>query len=423
MPLRLLEKAFTLVALFFYSDALGRFIGETNPLAPIKEVFAYIAFVVALALLLPRLSSFAAAMTRDKLLWILVLVTVASPLWSDYPGDTVLKVIPFLRVTIFAAYFATRYSLREQIQMIAWVMGVAAIGSAVLAIAFPYYGVMGYGLITNMEQIVHQGTWRGVFIHKTILGTMMALGVLASLFCLVKKARPYWLNWLCLALTTALLLASTTRGALVFMLIVLCMVPFYRALRWNYKLAIPFFIVVGLISASILIFSVTNAEDILAAMGRNTTLSGRTIYWPLMIDEAMDRPWLGYGYDAFWIGGWKGEPADIWRFLRDGDEPPHPHNGFIFVWLNTGLVGLSLFAMQWVTGCLRSIRWLCTVKTVEGLVPLAYLTLTILINLTETMLMQPNILWILYVSASISIAFKPTTVERPASAVTELEAA
>jgi exopolysaccharide production protein ExoQ len=421
--LRLLEKAFTLIALFFYSDALGRFIGETNPLAPIKEVFAYISFAIALVLLLSRLQSFAAAMTKDKLLWLLVLVTVVSPLWSDHPDDTLLKVIPFVRVTVFAAYFATRYSMREQIQMIAWVMGVAAIGSAVLAIAVPYYGVMGYGLITNMEQIVHQGTWRGVFIHKTILGTMMAVGVLASLFCLAKKSKPYWLNWLCLALTMALLLASTTRGALVFMLIVLCLVPFFRAMRWNYKLAIPFFIIIGLISSAILIFSVTNAEAILTAMGRNTTLSGRTIYWPLMIDEALDRPWLGYGYDAFWVGGWKGEPADIWQFLKDGDEPPHPHNGFLFVWLNTGLVGLSLFAMQWFTGCLRSIRWLWTVKTVEGLVPLAYLTLTILLNLTETMLMQPNILWILYVSASLSLAFKPSTVEHPSPVTADLEPA
>jgi exopolysaccharide production protein ExoQ len=402
-----IEKAFTLVALFFYTGALACFVGDDNPLRPIKEGFAYAGFAITCGLLLLNVRAWVSIALHDLLLWLFVALNLVSVLWSDIPGETVNNLIPVVRVTVFGLYFGTRYSLREQVQMVAWVFGVGAIASVLVAIALPYYGVMGYGLITNSQQIVHQGVWRGAYIHRNILSAMMAIGFLASLFGMVRVASFRWVGWMFLGLSAFLIIISAAKSAPTMLLVVLLLIPFYKAMRWSDHIAIPFFIIMAVIVGSTAVFVAVNAEEILSAIGRDITLTGRTDYWRLILDEAFDRPWLGYGYNAFWVGDWKGEVADVWRFLQDGDEPPHPHNGFLYTGLNVGLVGLAVFAVHWLRTFWRAIRWLQSVSIAEGLVPIVYLTLFVLMNITETMLMQPDIIWLLYVSVSLSLVADP----------------
>lgn len=199
-----------------------------------------------------------------------------------------------------------------------------------------------------------------------------------------------------------LLQMSTTRGALAAFIIVMLLVPFYRALRWKDTVLIPFFITVLLIGGGISILLFTNLEQALQAVGRDITLTGRTEYWPLMLDKIWERPWLGYGYQTFWIGGWKGEVADVWKFLAVGNEPPHAHNGFLNLWFSVGLVGLAIFTIGFFMNYYRSINWIRKVHTVEGLVPIVYLTIILLLNLTESFLVEDNIFWMMYISATLA---------------------
>jgi exopolysaccharide production protein ExoQ len=401
-----IERAFALVALFFYTGALACFIGDDNPVRPIRELFAYVGFAITLGLLLLNLRDWVSIALRDLLLWLFVALNLVSVLWSDVPGETVTNLIPVLRVTVFGLYFGTRYSLRDQVQMVAWVFGVGAIASVFVAIALPYYGIMGYGLITNSQQIVHEGIWRGAFIHRNILSAMMAIGLLASLFCMVRVPSFRWVGWIFLGLSSFLIIISAAKSAPTMLMLVLLLIPFYKAMRWSDHVAIPFFVIMALVVGGTAVFTAVNAEEILSAIGRDITLTGRTDYWRLMIDKAFERPWLGYGYNAFWVGDWKGEVADVWRFLQDGDEPPHPHNGFLYTGLNVGFIGLAVFAAHWLRTFWRAVRWLQSVPIAEGLVPIIYLTLFVLMNITETMLMQPDIIWLLYVSTSLSLVFR-----------------
>jgi len=403
MPL-LFERVFVVIALLLYSGAIGPFIGDTNRLAPVKEACAIAGVGIVLLLLLPQWKRALFIASRDKLLWILVGFTLISFAWSDYPSVTISNVMPILRITLFGLYFATRYTISQQMRWLAWAFALGAFLSLVIAIAFPFYGVMGHGLVITMELVKHSGVWRGAYIHKTALGSIMAMGVLTFIFHAV-QARGYQraVMWAGVAFCAALLMMSTTKAALLIVFIALCLIPFYRALRWNGSLAIPFFIIVLLIVGSAAVIFVANADQILGAFGRDITFSGRTRYWPLMIAKALQRPWFGYGFGTFWHGGWKGEPADIWRFLADGDEPPHAHNGFISVWLSIGAIGLFIFALGYLVNWLRSIQWARRVHTAEGLVPLTVLTLVLLFNLTEAALMEPDIIWLFYVSTTLSM--------------------
>jgi exopolysaccharide production protein ExoQ len=402
-PISRIEKAFTLAALFFHTGALACFIGPDNPLMVFRETAAYLGFAISLGLLLLNYRTIFAVLPRDLLLVLLIGLTLVSPLWSDDPLHIFKNLIPFLRVTIFGLYFALRYPLRDQVQMLAWVFGAAAIASVLLALFLPFYGIMGYGIITNSQQLVHQGTWRGAFIHRNYLSAMMVIGCLAGLFSSHRHDLLRWFAWGLMGLAFFLIIISASKSAPVVLFATLSLIPFFRALRWNGRVAIPFFVITVLILGSVSVWAIANAADLLTALGRDATLTGRTNYWGLMLSKAWERPWLGYGYNGLWVGDWKGEIADVWRFLQDGDEPPHPHNGFLFVWLNIGLVGLSVFVIHWFRTMGRAIRWLQAFPTLEGLVPIAYLCLFIMINLTETMLMQPDLIWVLYISASLSL--------------------
>lgn len=118
-----------------------------------------------------------------------------------------------------------------------------------------------------------------------------------------------------------------------------------------------------------------------------------------VLEKIGERPWLSYGYGGFWLG-LNGESADVWNAVKW--QPPHSHNGFLDLWLDLGLLGLSIFAFSFMAACWRSVAWLRQNHTSEGLWPLAYLTFLLLANITESSLLRQNFLWILYVSITLS---------------------
>jgi O-antigen ligase len=161
-----------------------------------------------------------------------------------------------------------------------------------------------------------------------------------------------------------------------------------------------------LIGSFIVTALVSNAETIFNSLGKEVTISGRTLVWPLVLEKIWKRPWLGYGYETFWEDGWEGNPADIWENLIAGFEPPHAHNGFLEIWLEIGLLGLTVFVICYLITCLRSFIWLHKNRTIEGIAPTILLIYILLLNLTESSLMRSDIIWLIFVSIILSMHHK-----------------
>jgi len=294
---------------------------------------------------------------------------------------------------------AARFSVKEQVRLLAWMLGIAMLLSLVFALVLPNYGVMGMGDIHNPQDSNHQGAWRGIYIHKNPLGRLMVMSALVFLLSAISSHRYRWVAWTGFGLSVCLILLSTSKTSLVVLLTLMSLLPFYRALRWKYTLAVPFFITVILVGGGVAILSVSNAEAILGAFGRDLTLTGRTDLWATVLDKIWERPWLGYGYAGFWQG-WRGESADIWSVLNW--QPPHSHNGLLDLWLDLGLLGVTAFLLSFIMVCFQAVTWVRLTKTTEELWPLVYLTFLLLVNITETSLLTNNSLWLLYVAVSLS---------------------
>ena len=402
---KLIEKGFVVFSLVFFTGAITVILNGGTAPSPlqsnlISKIIWYGIQAATIVIVAAYRNRIIRIVIKEKLLWILIALALASVLWSDQPRATLGSNQNLICLTLFGVYFATRYSLKEQLHLLAWALGIGAVLSLLFVIALPSYGIMGRGSVITAETISHAGTWQGIYGHKNVLARIMVLSTVVFLLFATSSRKYCWLAWAGFCLSIGLILGSTSKSSLIIVLTIMAVLPFYKALRWNYTVALPFFITASLVGGSVAMLLVDNAETILGTFGRDLTLTGRTDLWAAVFEKIWQRPWLGYGYGGFWRG-LGGESADVWGVVRW--EAPHSHNGFLDLWLDLGLLGLLTFALSFIILGLRAVAWVRQNKTAEGLWPLAYLTFLLLANLTESSLFRQNFLWVLYVAITISM--------------------
>ncbi len=364
---------------------------------PVTQAMWAMIYVIVIVLIMMRWQRFAYVITRDGLLLLLVGLALLSTVWSAAPKITLVQCVALVGTTLTGAYLATRYSLAEQLQLLAVALGVIALLSLALGLMVPSYGIS--------HSISTAGNWQGIFNHKNALGRSMALGMIVFSIRAVSISRYRWLAWSGVGLSGVLLLLANSITGMVVALLILGLWPVYRALRWRHTIALPLIIAALLVSGGLTVVFADNAASVLGFLGRDQTLSGRTVVWAAVLDSIRERPWLGYGYNAFWLG-WEGPSAQVW--LATGAPFVNAQNGILDLWLRLGLVGIVLFAAQALRSFLRSVSWVRFTNTVEGLWPIAFLTFFLLYNASESItLEQNNMYWILYVATVLSISIRP----------------
>jgi exopolysaccharide production protein ExoQ len=144
------------------------------------------------------------------------------------------------------------------------------------------------------------------------------------------------------------------------------------------------------------------APTILASVGKDSTLSQRTIIWAAAWDAALKHPFLGYGFAAFWKGLYGPSQSIV---LIAGWGLQQAQNGFLDVWLGMGIVGLFVVAamtLQSMRNAIRSfhscnhqayVRW-CIVVIVT----------TLLYNIGESSIGFINLSWFFFLLAIIGLS-------------------
>jgi exopolysaccharide production protein ExoQ len=119
---------------------------------------------------------------------------------------------------------------------------------------------------------------------------------------------------------------------------------------------------------------------------------------------ALRRPWLGYGFNAFWLPD-ESYVQKIWHLLRW--EPPHAHNGFIELWLELGLLGTGLFLLVFAHYSAKATKFSRRNSEPDSAWPLIFFVFLFFTNFTETLFLPVNsIYFILYVSIAARLQGK-----------------
>jgi O-antigen ligase len=393
--LKQLEKIFTVAMLFYATRAILPFItGYADDLA--RAEGSQLAFTVQTAFYLVAFCfialhwrTFMRGAWNAKWILLLVLVAFASTMWSQHPAFTLRRSAVMLATTAFGVYFGSRFTVPQQLRLLGWTCALIIFSSFFMALFLPQYGVDHFAA----------GAWLGAFPRKNLLARAMVFSVLVFYF-----ARPpaaWWVRWVGIAGAVCLLALSKSATGIVVLVVIVATLPLYRVVRSKFTFAIPVSIVIGLAAAGLGVLLYMILPSLLAVLQRDSTLTGRTELWNAILFSIARRPWLGYGFNAFWMA--EGESSMVLQqvdwLVRDA------HNGFLGVTLDVGLLGLSILLAGYLVFWRRALG---LVRKTTGVVPIwlcTYLAFMLVYNLTETaILVQNNIFWILYVSTAVCVS-------------------
>lgn len=193
--------------------------------------------------------------------------------------------------------------------------------------------------------------------------------------------------------------------ALIVLFVLLFLILLYSAcLRFNR--VVCFFILISIIIAvgCSVIWLVNNWGILWTFLGRDGTLSGRTMLWQVLWDMNRQHFWQGCGYGAFWLN-WKEPSGYVWYMFSW--EPSNAHNGYLDLWLQLGLVGLAIFMLSLSVNLLKAFAVLRKNGSLEKIFPLMFFVFLALNNITESsFLVQNSLFWVLYVAVSIQLRAK-----------------
>lgn len=342
-------------------------------------------YLVALVLLLWKCRAALKESGREYLLVALALLALCSTAWSDDPGVSLRRGVALVLTCLFGVYVGSRFTLREQLRLLACVAGVCVVFSLI-------FGILGLG--NPVEDI--PDAWYGIFVHKNLLGRVMVLSIVIFLVSAKAESEKKARLWLGAGLALVLLLLAQSTTSLAVLAAMLVFLVSYPALRRNKSGLIKASIVALAASAIGLYWASQNVEAILELFGKDVTLTGRLQLWILSAIMALQDPWLGHGYNAFWLG--PGSPSERILAVVQWDAP-HAHNGLLELWLELGLVGVALFLVGFICYVGRAISFLRQNSAPESVWPLCFLVFMFVSNLTESDFLGRNtIFWIVYVA-------------------------
>jgi exopolysaccharide production protein ExoQ len=366
---------------------------ESPPDYALARQLLLVIYAITIFLLFLRWRRTLYFLSKDKFISPLIIIAIISILWSDNPTRTFNGNVALLGTTAFGVYLATRYSLKQQLQLLGWTFVVAIILSLIFAVALPKYGIMSG---------IHTGSWRGIYTHKNVLGKMMVIG--ASVFWLLAIFSPKnrWLYWFSFGLSVLLILLSTSKTSFLNLIIMLAIFTVCHLFRWQEEIMLSGIMALLLVGSVLSIYITFNAEFFVKLLGKDLTFTGRIPLWLAILDLIKKNPWIGYGYNSLW-DSWDSVTAYVW-FVVGGWEAPSAHNGFLDLLLALGLLGFLIFLFGFLYNFAKSIIQLRLIKTVDGFWPIMFMVYFILANLSETSLMQPNnIFWIIYVKIAFTL--------------------
>jgi exopolysaccharide production protein ExoQ len=386
------ERAFTIFVLVLSTGAfLNLAIDPGQDLEagmPALQVIWTLIYTVTAFLLYKHPNGLAHKLKKELWLFLIVGLCLLSTIWSADPLVTARRSIALVCTTLFGMYFGTRYALRQQLQLLATTFGLLAALSL-------FFQLLGIG--TSVDNVPG---WIGVFAQKNALGLNMAFAT--AIFLILRRCENQnsLLDGLCALLTCLLLLFSQSATALVMLGALLLTLPVCRTLRKRNRTLFLTAIVAIPSCLYGMLWAFHNLYAVTEFLGRDIALTGRLPLWILSFVMALRRPWLGYGYDAFWRSG-EGDTWAIWRAINW--QAPHSHNGFLEVWLDTGIVGLAILVTGFAIYLKRALTLIRLVPTTEANWPLVFLVLLAISNLTGVSILSRNSLgWIMYVAVGMT---------------------
>ncbi|MCP4322568.1 MAG: O-antigen ligase family protein [Psychromonas sp.] len=265
-------------------------------------------------------------------------------------SEYIINPVKFL-VPAYLVFVGARTPARRK--LILWSIILAHIVIGLITIRnIPLSSVGSGDALTQIGLKVLQKKFSWSKVNTAMLLGCGAWAVLFSTYFLFGNKRRYLCLMLFGLMTIALALTGGRMGYALWMIFG----AYFAFTRWKKGLALlPLLTLIVLsilpsISDRILDGTGNNGDD----MNTSTMTSGRTVAWPVVIDKIEQSPIFGYGGLAMIRTGAATEVSEIMQ-LKDGDRGfPHPHNAYLRILMDSGVVGGVPIMILWIIILLRS---------------------------------------------------------------------
>lgn len=388
---RIGEKIIVVIGLLYLTESFYQILPS-----PLLSLIQHSIYVLVFLLLLARFSRSLGTALTEKFVWTLLLLCLCSFLWSELPVNSLRSSIIACQTACFGIYFASCYSFKQQIKLLAIALGIAMVLSLFYTLLFPQLGI-------HSDELA--GAWRGIYVQRNILAQVATFSVLIFWLLFLIDRNYRYLAWLGLFLSFLLVLLSGSKTGLAVTILTIILYPFCKVCRWQDIKIILLLNILLLVIGSSSILIANNRVVLARNLGGDVTLTGRTLIWTATIAKIKQKPWLGYGRDVFWNPE-SSIPKQIARDMGGTKNyfPPHAHNGFLDLISDLGLIGLCLFLLSFTLTYWRACNRIRYSNSPEDIWPLMYLSFFFLYNITEGSIMKHNsALWAVYITISFAV--------------------
>ncbi|MDK2830182.1 MAG: exopolysaccharide production protein ExoQ [Clostridium butyricum] len=257
---------------------------------------------------------------------------------SIFKENSLISSLKLLILTINILLWSCIYNKKEFFSMLSKYFVLSIFFCIIIAFFIPQLGLQYY----EGEKLL-----RGVYNHKNILGRNM---VLASIILLnfSYNYSKYWLGKLYkisgyLAIVLVICSKSFTSIILLSLFIILNrFIKVKRKKKWRFNKIIYGAIILA--NTLICIISTSNIVSILESIkvgSKDLTFSGRIFIWKFSLEYIKQKPFLGYGLNAFWSYiNYKKTFFSLYGF-----SVSHSHNGYINLILDGGIIMFALIML------------------------------------------------------------------------------
>ena len=340
---------FLAVLLFAANGALNRF-GAANGLVWMTaSVVAIVWFIQK-----PRLMS--SLLAQNWAILILPLYAIASTVWSASPSVTANDGVQMLFTTIISLRIIDALKTRQIMTAMMIALGTATAASLLN---------LGIGFLHPVYEL--NGAFLGIFSQKNNFAKAVFWFAFATTAISLIDRRPL-IGILCTLLTFPLTLVALSRTGQVgyIFIVILLLLAALRHLSIQSRIVLPVVLALALLGSAIA-YALTGGAligDFLILMGKNPTLTGRTVIWGLGLSVWQDNILVGIGLNAFWTSPLY---ADAVAYISSNvDDGLHGfHNVYVEFLVAFGVIGAGYLVWLMILAWIRLVRAFVTTRSLE----------------------------------------------------------
>jgi len=320
--------------------------------------------------------------------------------WSVTPGQTVRGVLITVASALAVSSLASQLSRAEVYRALAGALKILIVSSWLLYLAVPASG--------REQEAYHRGALTGVFVQRNAAAFVLAVAVLTFIFMAASphfRRRRRSAGWAAVALL-ALVATESGTGLAVTVSCALLMLGARWIHRWSRIAKQSAVALLAGAAAAVALNASSAVSFITGLLGRDATLTGRTLIWEAVGRYIRERPWTGYGWGALWT-----QDSLMTRVMwsKAGFRFPHAHNAYLDALVQCGIVGLVLIMLVCASVLLKAGSGVLSGRDgVWPTWPIVVILCLLLYAISEQSYMG-YFGWLLVVLASVLVRHEPDT--------------